>query len=111
MPSAGNQPSFTENSRISTIAATNDGIAAEIAVTTSVLVSRNPGRRPATMPMPIPNSRISTDAYSTSPAVVQILDAIRVDTFSRRVIEIPRLPCSAFVSQYQYWAKNGSFRW
>ena len=50
-------------------------------------------------------------AYSTSPAVVQIRDAISVDTFSRSVIEDPRLPCSAFFSQYQYWAKNGSFRW
>ena len=93
------------------MAATKDGIAAETAVTTSVLVSRNPGRSPATMPMPIPNTRISTDAYRTSPAVVQILDPIRVDTFSRSVIEMPRFPCSALPSQYQYWARNGSFRW
>ena len=102
---------MTENSRISTIAATNAGIAAETAVTTSVLVSSHPGRRPDTMPMPIPNSRISTDAYRTRPAVVQIRAAISVDTFSRSVIEMPRFPCSALVSQYQYWAKNGSLRW
>jgi hypothetical protein len=31
-----------------------------------------------------------TDAYNTNPAVVQIRDAISVDTFSRSVIELPR---------------------
>ena len=24
---------------------------------------------------------------------------------------MPRLPCSALSSQYQYWARNGWFRW
>ena len=43
LPSAGNQPSFTANTRISTIAATNAGMAAEIAVTTRVQVSSEPG--------------------------------------------------------------------
>ena len=43
--------------------------------------------------------------------MVQTRCEISVDTFSRSVIEMPRLPCSAFVSQYQYWAKNGSLRW
>ena len=43
-----------------------------------------------------------SDAYRTSPAVVQIRDAISVDTFSRRTIEILRFPCRAFLSQYQY---------
>ena len=61
--------------------------------------------------MPMPSTQIRTDAYSTSPAVVQIRDAISVDTFSRSVIEMPRFPCSALVSQYQYWAKNGWLRW
>ena len=43
--------------------------------------------------------------------MVQTRDAISVDTFSRSVIEIPRFPCSALSSQYQYWVKNGWFRW
>ena len=50
-------------------------------------------------------------AYSTSPAVVQIRAAMTDDTFSCSVIEMPRLPCSALSSQYQYWARNGWFRW
>ncbi len=110
-PSAGNQRSFTANSKISAIAATNAGMAAQTAVTTSVLVSSRPGRSPDMMPRPTPSTTMITDAYRTSPAVVQIRDAISVDTFSRSVIEIPRFPCSALSSQYQYWARNGSFRW
>ena len=110
-PSAGNQPSFTANTMISTIAATNAGMAAETAVTTSTLVSSGPDRSPDTMPRPIPSTTMIRDAYRTSPAVVQIRDAISVDTFSRSVIEIPRFPCSALSSQYQYWARNDSFRW
>ena len=110
-PSAGNQPSLTANTRMSTIAATKAGMAAETAVVTSVLVSNAPGRSPERMPRPIPSATMIRAAYRTSPAVVQIRDAISVDTFSRSVIEIPRFPCSAFLSQYQYWARNGSFRW
>ncbi len=109
-PSAGNQPSFTANSMISTMAATNAGMAAETAVTTSALVSNAPGRSPDTMPRPIPSTTMIPDAYRTSPAVVQIRDAISVDTFSRSMIEIPRFPCIALSSQYQYWARNDSFR-
>ena len=110
-PRAGNQPSLTANTRMSTIAATKAGMAAETAVVTSVLVSNAPGRSPERMPRPIPSATMIRAAYRTSPAVVQIRDAISVDTFSRSVIEIPRFPCSAFLSQYQYWARNGSFRW
>src|SRR5215472_3351921 len=110
-PRAGNQPSFTANTRMSTIAATNAGMAAETAVVTSVPVSSFPGRRPETRPRPIPSATMIRDAYRTSPAVVQIRDAISVDTFSRSVIEIPRLPCSTLSSQYQYCATNGALRW
>ena len=56
-PMAGNQPSFTANTRMSTIAATNAGIAAEIAVTTTVLVSSTPGRSPATSRNPAMEQR------------------------------------------------------
>ena len=59
----------------------------------------------------MPMTMIRIDAYSTSPAVVQILEAMRVETFSRRVIETPRSPCSAPFSQYQYWTRNGWSRW
>src|SRR5262245_28409194 len=110
-PSAGNQRSLTANSKISTIAAMNAGIAAETAVTTSVVVSSRPGRSPDTTPRPTPRITMIRDAYRTSPAVVQIRDAINVDTFARTAIEIPRFPCSTLSSQYQYWARNGSFRW
>ena len=58
LPNAGNQPSFTENSRISTIAATNDGSAAVTAVNTSTEVSAQPGRSAATTPLPIPTIRM-----------------------------------------------------
>ena len=111
LPSAGNQRSFTANRMISTIAATNAGMAAETAVTTRVLVSNLPCRSPDTTPRPMPSTTMMRDAYRTSPAVVQIRDAISVDTFSCSVIEIPRFPCSALPSQYQYWARNDSSRW
>ena len=42
--------------------------------------------------------------------MVQIREAISVDTFSRNVIEIPRLQYSTLSSQYQYCAKNGGLR-
>ncbi len=84
--------SFTEKSRISTIAATKEGIAAETAVTASTLVSRTPRRSPATSPSPIPMTRINTDAYRTRAAVVPIREAISVETFSRRAIEMPKSP-------------------
>ncbi len=61
-------------------------------------------------PLPIPNTRMISAAYSTRPPVVHMRAAITDDTFSRSVIEMPKLPCSAFSSQYQYWAKNGWFR-
>src|SRR5215469_7102385 len=111
LPSAGNQPSFTENTEISAIAATNDGNAAEIEVVTSTLVSASPGRSAAMTPLPIPTTRMISAAYRTSPPVVDIPAAITDDTFSRMMIETPRLPCSALSSQYQYWAKNGWFKW
>ena len=63
------------------------------------------------MPMPIPSAAMISDAYSTSPAVVQTREASKVDTFSRSVIEMPRFPCRALSSQYQYWARNDWFRW
>src|SRR5262249_5120133 len=110
-PSAGNQRSLTANSKISTIAAMNAGTAAETAVTTSVVVSSRPGRSPDTTPRPTPRTTMIRDAYRTSPAVVQIRDAIQVDTSARTAMEIPRFPCSTLSSQYQYWARNGSFRW
>ena len=110
-PSAGNQPSFTANTMISAIAATNAGMAAETAVTTSTPVSSGPDRSPDTTPRPIPSTTMIREAYRTSPAVVQIRDAISVDTFSRSVIDTPRFPCSALSSQYQYWAGNDSSRW
>ena len=69
-----------------------------------------PGRRPASTPRPMPSTKMMSDAYSTSPAVVQTRDAIRLETFSRSVIEMPRLPCRALLSQYQYWVRNGWFR-
>ena len=93
------------------MAATNEGIAAEIAVTTSTPVSTGPLRRPDSSPSPIPNARISSDAYRTSPAVVPMRDAISVETFSRTVIEYPRSPWAALRSHSPYWTKNGSFRW
>src|ERR1700761_6662902 len=111
LPRAGNQLSLTANSRISTIAATNAGMAADTAVVTSVPVSRTPGRSPATMPMPIPSTAMISDAYSTSPAVVQTREASKGDTFSRSVMEMPRFPCRALSSQYQYCARNDWFRW
>jgi len=107
LPIEGNHCSCTAKTRISTIAATKAGSDAEIAVMTRTLESRRPGRRPDAMPRPTPMAMIRIDAYRTSPAVVEIRDAIRSETFSRRVIEIPRLPCSALVSQYQYWTRNG----
>ena len=61
-PSAGNQPSFTANTMISAIAATNAGMAAETAVTTSMLASSAPGRSPDTMPRPTPSTTMITDA-------------------------------------------------
>jgi hypothetical protein len=61
-PSAGNQPSFTANTEMSTIAATNDGIAANTVVPMITDMSIAPRRSPATMPEPIPNTRISTAA-------------------------------------------------
>ncbi len=102
LPSAGNQRSLTANSATSTIAATKDGIAAEMALETSTDVSSRPGRSPLSRPMPMPSTRMISEAYRTSPAVVQIREAISVVTFSRSVIEIPRFPCIALVSQYQY---------
>jgi hypothetical protein len=60
--------------------------------------------------MPMPSTRMITEAYRTRPAVVHTLEAISVVTFSRNVIEIPRFPCSALLNQYQYWARNGWFR-
>ena len=96
---------------MSTIAATNDGTAAEIAVDTSTLVSAIPGRRAATTPLPIPTTRMMSAAYSTSPPVVHMRAAITDETFCWRVIEMPKLPCRAFSSQYQYCARNGWFRW
>lgn len=39
--------------------------------------------------------------------MVQIREAISVDAFSRSVIEMPRFPCSAPVSQYQYCTRKG----
>ena len=61
-PSAGNQPSFTANSKISAMAATNAGMAAETAVTTSVLVSNPPRRRPDTIPRTTPTTTMIKDA-------------------------------------------------
>src|SRR5262249_4037364 len=78
------------------------------AVTTSVVVSSRPGRSPDTTPRPTPRITMIRDAYRTSRAVVQIRDAINVDTFSRTAIEIPRFPCSTLSSQYQYSARTGS---
>ena len=60
---AGNQPRLTANSRISTIAATNAGMAAEMVVATSAPVSRTPGRSPA------------SDAERRCPAATMISDA------------------------------------
>ena len=47
----------------------------------------------------------------TTAGLVLYASVIIVETFSRSVIEIPRFPCSALPSQYQYWARKGSFRW
>ena len=59
----------------------------------------------------MPTTQMISDAYSTRPAVVQARPPISVVTLSRHSIEVPRLPCSALASQYQYWARNGWFRW
>src|SRR6266566_507426 len=75
LPMAGNQPSFTANTRMSTIAATNAGMAAEMAVTTTVLVSSTPGRSPATSPIPIPNTRISSMASRRAKNLQRIASA------------------------------------
>jgi hypothetical protein len=56
---------LTANSAIRKIAATNDGIAAEIALVTSTDVSVMPGRSPASTPMPIPITKMISDAYSS----------------------------------------------
>src|SRR4030081_428724 len=107
LPIDGNHWSCTANTRIRTIAATNAGSDAETAVITSTLLSSRPGLKPERMPRLTPMAMIRIEEYSTNPAVVEIRDAISVETFSRSVMEIPRFPCTALLNQYQYWTRKG----
>ena len=89
----GTSRSCTANTRISTIAATNAGIAAETAVITSVLVSSQAGpqARPA-MPRPMPITQmIRTTRTAPGRPWSRSGGAISVDTFSRSVIEMPEV--------------------
>ncbi len=95
-----------EDTLISTIAATNDGIAANTVVPAITVVSTAPRRSPARIPEPIPNSRIRIEAYATSSNVTPARSPIRVLTLSRSAIDEPRSPCSADVSQCQYCAEQ-----
>ena len=61
-PSAGNHPRLTENTDNNTIAATNDGTAAKIVVTTTIELSSQPFFRPETTPRPTPKTMISSAA-------------------------------------------------
>ena len=94
VPNAGNHPRLTANTDSSTIAATNEGIAAKMVLIAITALSTAPRRSPASNPSPTPKTTIRMEAYSTSSAVTPMRWPMSVETGSRNAIDVPRSPCS-----------------
>ena len=111
-PIDGNQPRRTENTQISTIAATKDGVPTATEVATSMPESAGPpGRRAESQPEPTPRTTTRTAAIPISISVPGSRAVIRPRTGARYWMEVPKSPCAICVSQRQYCTGNGSSRW
>ena len=73
-------------------------------------VERAPAPESARDPEESPKTAIKNRAYTASSTVGRIRGTTTFATESRKTIDSPRSPLRAFLSQVQYWTRNGSSR-
>ena len=107
-PNDGNQPSCTANTAMSTIEATNDGIAPRtVRPMSTARSSTRPRLSAATMPPTSPTTAIISPAMTTRPSVTGSRSPITVVTSCRYCSDRPKSPCSTPPSHCRYCCQAG----